>query len=60
MVRGKGIASRMCSIPHNQAVTRSTPMPNPECGTDPYLRNSKFQEIIDQSIVDVGGVGVIQ
>ena len=30
IVRGKGIASRMCSIPHSQAVTRSTPMPNPE------------------------------
>lgn len=30
IVLGKGIASRMCSMPHSHAVTRSTPMPNPE------------------------------
>ena len=35
-MRGNGMVSRMCSSPQIQATARSTPMPNPACGTEPY------------------------
>src|SRR3990167_7338976 len=42
IVRGNGILSLICSAPEIQRTTRSTPMPKPECGTEPYLRRSKY------------------
>ena len=42
-IRGNAMVSRMCSSPHIQATKRSTPMPNPPCGTLPYLRRSRYQ-----------------
>src|SRR5580692_2309881 len=41
-MRGNGIVSRTCSKPQIQATARSMPMPNPECGTLPYLRRSRY------------------
>src|SRR5579862_9922860 len=37
-ILGNAMVSRMCSRPHIHAVNRSTPMPKPACGTEPYLR----------------------
>jgi hypothetical protein len=42
-MRGKGIASRICSMPQSQPVHRSMPIPNPPCGNVPYLRRSRYQ-----------------
>src|SRR5579871_2048965 len=41
-MRGKAMVSRICSSPHIHATNRSTPMPNPACGTEPYLRRSRY------------------
>ena len=42
IVRGKGIHSRICSTPVIQRTVRSSPIPNPECGTLPYFLKSKY------------------
>ena len=42
IMRGKASASRTCSRPQIQPTTRSMPMPNPPCGTDPYRRRSRY------------------
>ncbi len=42
-MRGKGMASRMCSMPQIQRTVRSKPMPNPEWGTVPNRRRSMYQ-----------------
>ena len=42
--RGKGITSRTFAIPVMNWTTRSKPTPNPACGTDPYLRRSRYHQ----------------
>ncbi len=42
-MRGNAIVSRTCSSPQTHATQRSMPMPNPPCGTVPYLRRSMYQ-----------------
>ena len=42
-MRGNAIVSRTCSSPQIHATQRSIPMPNPPCGTVPYLRKSMYQ-----------------
>ena len=41
-IRGNGIVSRMCSMPHIHAVQRSIPIPKPPCGMPPYRRKSRY------------------
>ena len=47
-IRGNAMVSRICSKPHIHATNRSTPMPNPPCGTLPYLR--RRDEILPAAI----------
>src|SRR5262249_529184 len=42
-MRGNAIGSRRWSMPQIQVTQRSMPMPNPACGTVPYLRRSRYQ-----------------
>ena len=42
-MRGNAIVSRRWSIPQIHVTQRSMPMPNPACGTVPYLRRSRYQ-----------------
>src|SRR6267143_92151 len=42
--RGKGMVSRTWCRPQIHPRVRSTPSPNPEWGTDPNLRRSRYQE----------------
>ena len=46
-MRGYGIVSRTCSSPQIQATHRSTPIPNPPCGTAPYFRKSRYHSKAD-------------
>ena len=44
VVRGKGSTSRMLPTPVRYMIRRSKPMPKPECGTEPYLRSSRYHQ----------------
>src|SRR5438132_14434877 len=42
IIRGNGMVSRTWCRPQIQATVRSTPRPNPACGTLQYLRRSRY------------------
>ena len=41
---GNGMTSLMFSTPVTYCTSRSNPRPNPACGTDPYLRRSRYHQ----------------
>ena len=41
---GNGMTSLMFSTPVTYCTSRSNPSPNPACGTDPYLRRSRYHQ----------------
>ena len=43
-VRANGITSRMFPTPVTNINMRSKPIPNPLCGTEPYLRKSRYHQ----------------
>ena len=43
------MTSRMFSTPVQYCTRRSNPSPNPACGTDPYLRRSRYHQYVSFS-----------